>query len=313
MGGSWERALRFLVVALACLFAATQAHASVTLCVQIEAAAPERAGLDKLVRSELGRHPSHRLSQADCDSHLAVELFWLGKTRYLTLRIDQEVPLRYSLPNDRELEVRLAEGISRVLNSDPAYLAEDPSRLSAGERALRAVLVHGRNSYRLAFFEGVARTDTGFAFAPGLAFEVARGAGHYAVFARTALGYNSPRVRGDERALNVLGQAEVGAIYEFSPRAATSGYVGLSGGALLLRFAGRLDPNDATSAERFTTTGAMLSARAGVRLLRMYDFDCDVFATFVAPLFASKNPDSKLFGEGGVYTPLAQLGLAVGF
>lgn len=312
MGDGLGRTLGVLMGALACL-ASKPAHAVVTLCVQVEAPGSERVGLDKLVRSELGRHPSHRVSEANCDSQLAVELFSLAKTRYLTLRIDREVPLRYALQNERELEVRLAEGLSRVLNSDPAYLAEDPSRLSAGERALRGVLVHGKNSYRLGVFESVARTDTGFAFAPGLSFEVMRGAGHYAVFARTAAAYSLPTVGGDERALNVLAEAQVGALYEFAPRAATSGYVGLGVGALVLRFAGRLEANDASSVDRFTTAGAMLSARAGIRFFRVYDFDCDVFTAVVAPLFASKNPDSKLFGEGGAYTPLAELGVLVGF
>lgn len=306
-------ALRFALVLCACSFAAARAHAAVALCVEVKASAAEQAGFDKLLRSELGRHPSHRVSEAGCDSHLQAELFWLGKTRYLTLRIDREVPLRYALQSDRDLEVRLGEGVSRVLNSDPAYLAEDPSRLSASERATRAVLVHGSNSYRLAFFEAVARTDSGFAFAPGLNFEVARGSGHYGVFARTAVAYNVPRVRDDQRALNVLGQAEVGALYEFSPRTATSAYVGAGAGVLVLRFAGRVDPSDPKSIDYVTTTGAMLSARVGVRFLRLYDFDLDAFGAFVAPLFASKNPDSELFGRGGTYTPLAQFGLGVGF
>ncbi|HET9930710.1 MAG TPA: hypothetical protein VFQ35_08490 [Polyangiaceae bacterium] len=308
-----ERAARIIGASVMVCIAPVRAYASVALCVDIKASDAERAGFEKLVRSELARHPSHRVGETACDSRLEAELFWLGKSRYLTLRIDQEVPLRYTLQSDRDLEIRLSEGISRVLNSDPAYLAEDPSRLSAGERATRAVLVHGSNSYRLAFFEGMARTDNGLAFAPGLALEVARGSGHYSVFARSAVAYNSPRVGGDERALNVLGQAEVGALYEFAPRAVNSAYVGLSAGALLLRFAGRLEPSDPKSADAFTTAGAMLSARVGVRFLRIYDFDFDAFGAVVAPLFASKNPDSVLFGTSGAYTPVAELGLGVGF
>lgn len=304
--------LRLLVLG-AWVFSPARARAAVALCVDVKAGLAEQAGFEKLLRSELGRHPSHRVVATGCDSHLQAELFWLGKARYLTLRIDQEVPLRYALQSERDLDARLAEGVSRVLNSDPAYLAEDPSRLSAGERATRAVLVHGSNSYRLAFFEAAARTDTGLAFAPGLGFEVARGSGHYAVFARTAVAYNFPRVRDDQRALNVLGQAEVGALYELSPRAPTSAYVGLGAGALVLRFAGRVDPAEPKSIDNVTTTGAMLSARIGVRFLRIYDFDLDAFAAFVAPLFASKNPDSELFGAGGAYTPIAQFGLGVGF
>ncbi|MFZ5895739.1 MAG: hypothetical protein ACOY0T_32075 [Myxococcota bacterium] len=285
-----------------------------SLCLEVKTdVVANQAGFEKLVRSELARHPSHHVVEASCDSRLLVELFELGKSRFLTVRIDGEIPLRYTLSSERELEVRLAEGISRVLRNDPAYLAEAPTRLSSGERAVRAVLVHGVNNYRLAFFEAIARTDTGMAFAPGVGFELARSGGHFGIFVRTALAYSPPGVRGDQRSLNLLGQAEAGLTYEWWPRRGWTPYAGLSAGALALRFEGRVDPRDPNSQDGVMTTGAMLGARVGVRLLRLYDFDCDAFATLVAPLFATRNPDAELFGERGVYTPLAQLGLGVGF
>jgi hypothetical protein len=307
---------RCLLIAFAAAIAlawAGSARAAVSLCLEVKAAPSEVAAFDKLVRSELMRHPSHVLSNTACDSRLLVELFQLGKSRFLTVRIDGEIPLRYSLATEQELETRLTEGVSRVLGNDPAYLAEDPSRLSSGERAVRAVLVHGSNNYRLAFFETLARTDTGVAFAPGLAFELARGAGHFSIFARVGVAYSPRAVRGEERSLNLLGQGEAGVLYEWSPRASTSVYAGASAGALVLRFEGLVDPQDARSLDSVATTGAMLSLRAGVRFLRIYDFDCDVFGAVVAPLFATRNPDAELFGEKGTYTPLAQLGLGVGF
>ncbi|MGC4092957.1 MAG: hypothetical protein QM756_34740 [Polyangiaceae bacterium] len=221
--------------------------------------------------------------------------------------------MRYVLESERELVPRLSEGMSRVLGNDPAYLAEDPERLSGGERAVRAVLVHGTNSYRLAFFEAIARTDTGVAFAPGVALEMARGAGHFAIFARTSFGFNLATLRGDERSLKLLAQAEAGVYYDAAPRADTSFYAGLSAGALLLRFEGRVDPADARSNESVTAVGAMLSPRAGVRFLRTTDFNFDLFAALVAPIFATRNADAQLFGERGAYTPLAELGFGVGF
>lgn len=313
MSSSLNRGVCAFIGALFALTWSWVAGATVPLCLEVKADAAEQASFEKLVRSELGRHPGHRLATQECDSHLLAELFRVGNTRYLTLRIDAEIPLRYSFGTDRELEIHLSEGMSRVLRSDPAYLAEDPSRLSGTERAVRAVLVHGSNTYRLSFSENIARTDTGFAYAPGVAFEIGRGAGHFGVFAKTGIAYSLPSVRADERALNLLGRTEAGLAYEFAPRRTTSAYAAVSAGALLLRFQGRTDPADERSVDSVMTAGAMLAARVGVRFLRVYDFDCDAFASLVAPLFATKNPDSSLFGEHGTYTPIAELGLGVGF
>lgn len=302
-----------LCAALATSMFAPGVQAAVALCLEVKSDRGHESGFDKLVRSELGRHPSHRLSASDCESRLLVELFQLGGSRYLTLRIDGEIPLRYAVASDAELELRLAEGVSKVLGSDPAYLVEDPSRLSGTERAVRSVLVRGNNSYRLSLFETVARTDTGAAFAPGAAFELSRGADHFAIFARTALAGNPARIHGSERALRLLGQVNAGVTYEASARAATSAYGGLGAGLTLLRFEGRVEASDPDSLDRVDALGATLEARVGVRFLRLYDFDCDAFLIAALPLFATKNPDALLFGEDGAYTPFVQLGLGVGF
>jgi hypothetical protein len=302
----------FLVGSFALVWAAT-ARAEVSLCLEVKSDRDDKAAFEKLVRSELGRHPSHRASASDCESRLLVELFHLGGTRYLTVRIDGEIPLRYPVAGDAELEARLVDGVSRALGNDPAYLTEDPERLSSGERAVRSVLVRGNNVYRLSLFETMARTDTGAAFAPGAAFELSRGADHFSVFARTAVAGNPTQISGSERALRLLGQVDAGVTYEASSRASTSGYAGLGAGLTLLRFEGRVEESDPSSVERVNALGATLEARAGVRFLRMYDFDCDAFLIAAFPLFATKNPDALLFGESGIYTPFLQLGLGVGF
>ena len=306
----WLHALALCM--LCCLYAAP-AMAEVSLCLDVKSDRDDGPGFEKLVRSELGRHPSHRLSASTCDSRLSAELFHLGGTRYLTVRVDGEIPLRYPVASDTELEARLVDAVSRALGNDPAYLAEDPGRLSAGERALRSVLVRGQNSYRLALFETVVRTDTGAAFAPGAAFELWRGADRFGVFARAAMGGDLTRIHGSERALRLLGQVNAGLTYEAAARAATSAYAGLGAGLTLLRFEGRVDADSADSLDRVNALGATLEIRGGVRFFRLYDFDCDAFMIAALPLFATKNPDALLFGEKGIYTPFLQLGLGVGF
>lgn len=292
---------------------AAEALAEVPLCLEVKSDRDDGPGFEKLVRSELARHPSHRLAASGCDSRLSAELFHLSSTRYLTVRIDGEIPLRYPVASDAELEARLVDAVSRTLGNDPAYLAEDPTRLSGGERALRSVLVRGQNSYRLSLFETLVRTDTGAAFAPGAAFELSRGADHFGVFVRAAIAGNPTPIHGSERALRLLGQGSAGVSYEASARAATSAYLGLGAGLTLLRFDGRVEASDPNSLDRVNTLGATLEMRAGVRFLRLYDFDCDAFLIAALPLFASKNPDALLFGEKGVYTPFVQVGLGVGF
>jgi hypothetical protein len=309
---SWQRVVVCLAWLGAALLFPTAARAEVSLCLQVKSDADDARGFDKLVRSEIARHPSHRL-RADCESRLSAELFHLGATRYLTVRIDGEIPVRYAIADDAALELRLSDAISRVLRSDPAYLVEDPSRLSGTERLARSVLVRGHNRYRLALFETIVRTDTGSAFAPGFALEFARGADHVQVSARAGLAGSWSGVAGGERALRLLADFDVGFNYELSPRADTSAYAGLAAGLAMLRFEGRVEPGDATTLDRMSAIGGLLEFRVGARFFRLYDFDCDVFAIGALPLFATKDPDAQLFGDSGIYTPFAELGLAVGF
>jgi hypothetical protein len=181
------------------------------------------------------------------------------------------------------------------------------------ERATQAVLLRGTNTYRVALFQTLVRTDRRLAFAPGVAFELMRGAGHFQVFARAAFGGWPGPIAHSERVLRLLGQVDAGLLYEASARAMTSGYAGLGAGIAMLRFDGRVEAEDPASLEHVDAFGATLQARAGVRFLRVFDFDLDLFLIGVLPLFSTKNPDSALFGEDGVYTPFAQLGLGVGF
>ena len=306
-----RRWLRLLLCCFAVVLGAAPARAAVGLCLAVRSEGEQRAGFEELVRSEVARHRSHELS-ARCETRLLVELFHVASTRYLKVRVDGEIPIRNAVNEDAALEARLKDAISRALHSDPAYLAEDPSRLSSGERTLNS-LVHGHNSYRISLFEAVVRTDTGGAFAPGVGFELARGANQVQVWARSSLAGSWSGVAGSQRALRLLGGLDAGLNYELSPRAAASGYAGLGAGLVVLRFEGRLDPEDAATLDRLNTVGAVLELRLGARFFRLYDFDCDVFALGALPLFATKNPDAQLFGDGGVYTPFAQLGVAVGF
>jgi hypothetical protein len=275
--------------------------------------ASDKDGFEQLVRSEVGRHPSHHVVEKDCQSRLRVELFRTHGTRYLTVQLDGEIPDRSTLNQDSEVGPKLSESVSQVLGNDPMHLSEDPSKWSAMERASRSVLVRGANSYRLELFEVMARTDQNVAFAPGLGIGYARGADQWQVAARLHLAGDPTGISGSARALRLAAGMDVGVLWHASRRATTSGYLGAGAGLTALRFAGLLAPNDRDSVMDVTAFRPVVNLRAGVRFLRMYDFDADAFVQGSIPLWATKQVDDELWGKSGVWTPMLQVGVGVGF
>jgi hypothetical protein len=104
-----------------------------------------------------------------------------------------------------------------------------------------------------------------------------------------------------------------GVIYEASRRANASGYFGVGAGLVLLRLEGLVDPGDRDTASTVDFVGGTLNLRGGVRFLRLFDFDADVFAQLNLPLSTTKETDDPLWGDSGPYTPYLQLGVGVGF
>lgn len=289
------------------------AQAAVQLCVETRTESSDGEGWKKLVLSEVGRHPSHQLVEANCQSRLRVELFQTNGTRYLTVQLDGEVPDRTTIANDPEVGPKLAESITQVLRSDPMHLSEDPEKWSAMERASRSVMVRGTNTYRLELFETMARTDNNVAFAPGIGIGFARGADQWQVSARLHLAGDSSGISGTERALRLATGMDLGVIWQASRRAPTSGYLGAGAGLTVLRFAGLLDPNDKNSQTDLKAWRPVVNLRAGIRFLRIYDFDADAFIQGNIPLWATKQVDDDLWGKTGVWTPMLQVGVGVGF
>jgi hypothetical protein len=290
-----------------------QAHAAVTLCVETHTESSDSEGWRKLVLTEVARHPSHQVVDNDCQSRLRVDLFSASGSRYLTAQLDGEVPDRSAIANDAEVGPKLAESVAQVLRSDPMHLSEDPQKWSAMERASRSVLVRGMNTYRLELFETMVRTDTNLAFAPGIGIGFARGADQWQVSARLHLAGDWSGINGTDRALRLASGMDLGILWEASRKANTSGYLGAGAGLTVLRFAGLLDPNDKTSQVDLTAWRPVVNLRAGVRFLRIYDFDADAFVQGSIPLWATKQVDDDLWGKTGTWTPMLQVGVGVGF
>lgn len=301
-------------IAFACVWlVSAEAWASVALCLSVRSDVSGASGFESLVRSEVGKHKSHHLVDKGCDSRLNVESFETNGTRYLTVQLDGEVPERTAIKNPGELEPKLAEAVTAVLGSDPMHLASDPTRLSSIERAARSVLVRGMNTYRMELFETMMRTDKNIAFAPGLAVGFARGADQWQIHARLHFAGSPEEVRGTDRVLKIATGMDLGVIYETSRRSPTSAYLGAGAGLVLLRVSGLVDPADRRTEMAVDHLGATLNLRAGIRFLRLFDFDADAFVQGSIPTFATREVDDTLFGDDGIYTPFLQLGVGVGF
>jgi hypothetical protein len=174
-----------LTAALLVALAAPAAGAATTLCVEVRSDdAALGAGLRKLVLDEVAHYPSHSVVDRDwsdgrgssapdpagaaplCASRLAVELFQLAGQRYITARVNREVPVRFGVGKDNLAE-RLAAALRLALRNDPVHLATDPRELSAVQRAAHSILRRGHTRVRLELFQAIAGSDRGATFAPG--------------------------------------------------------------------------------------------------------------------------------------------------
>jgi hypothetical protein len=296
------RAACFLAIALL----APAAQAAIPLCVEVRADGDD-ASFRKLVDDELAHHPSHHVVTTGCLSGLAVELFTVAGARYLTARVNQEVPVRFAVRSARELEDKLSEALRQVLHHDPIYLAEDLPRLNAVWRAGANLIRRGTNRYRVELFEVVGSGGRNPVFASGGAFGVTRGVDHLQLFARVA-GAGSPRGLGDDRVvLRALVGADLGCLWEASARANTTFYLGGGVGIHYLRFEGKQDGRELAPVDMALFSVAV---RTGIRFLRFYAADLDLFAQLHLPLYKTADPDSTLLDA---YTPYVMVGLGVGF
>jgi hypothetical protein len=299
------RTALFIAVALLSLFCGAAAAAT-PLCLEVRADA-DSAGLRKLVEDELLHHPSHHLVAAGCASQLTVELFTAAGTRYLTARINQEVPVRFAVKGAREIDEKLTEALRQVLRNDPVYLAEDLSRLNAVWRSGANLVRHGSNRYRLELFELVGGGGANPVFASGGAFTVARGIDHVQVFARLEVAGSPSSRRDGAVTLRVLAGGDLGFLWEASARGNATVYLGPGVGLHYLRFEGWQNGAEVTPANALLFS---VAARAGARFLRFYGFDIDLYVQAHFPFYKTHDPDSTLIDA---YTPYAMLGLGVGF
>jgi len=297
---------RFSLLALALWSPLTSA--ATRLCLQVRAE-DDQESFEKLVRDELGRHPSHLVVDDDCQIRLLVELFDLKGVHYLTCRLDQQVPLRFTIKDLDDLSRQVSTAIAETLAHDPVQLATDITRYSAIQRAAHSVLKRGHNFWRFELYQGIGYGENNATFAPGGSIAIHRGADHWQIYTRIYFGGYPGRVYDNERILRIQTGADIGLSYEFNALSSFSFYASTGVGLQYMRFEGRLDPSDINSLENRNDFGPTFHTRLGARFLRIYDFDCDIFVHGYLPMFRG-NRDSLL---ERFYAPSVQIGLGVGF
>jgi hypothetical protein len=294
-----------------CLLLPRVARAEIPICAEVRAPAAERGGLEKLLKSEIARHPSHRLVESGCRATLVLELFEASGARYLTAQLDQEVPMRFPIRDAADLGDRVIDAVRLVLHNDPVYLTEDITHFSSLQRLGHSIGVAGRWQFRLEIFETISRAPNAV-FTPGLAVGATRGSGNWQVLGRLYGGGLPASVEGTSRMLQLDVGADVGLTYELFEKAFASPYLSGCLGGQFLRFAGRQKATDKSLLYQ-GRLGLTASARAGVRFFRWHAFDLDVFVQGYLPLFLTRDPDGLLFSDAGLYTPSLQAGVGVGF
>src|SRR5262245_19067562 len=102
-------------VAFAIAMFSLTARARVRVCVHVETGRADEHEFERLVRTEVDRHPTHQAVAERCEAHLTVEHIWLGAemggAQELTGRLDGEVPHRDPIGSDG-----LAKALERLLS-----------------------------------------------------------------------------------------------------------------------------------------------------------------------------------------------------
>jgi hypothetical protein len=294
-----------LVPALPCL-------GQVTLCVDVHADEGERESLRRLVNEEVAHHPTHKVVESGCAARLAVELLTVGGRRHLTARVNEEIPVRYEADDAKDVSRRLTDAIALVLHNDPVYLSESLDHQTAFQRFGESIK-RGHNLWRVEVFQSLANGDGNLAQAPGLAVAMTRGSGHWQVGARVyGGGWPAAGMLG-RRDLRAMMGFDAGLTWEASEKGAATFYSSAGAGLQYLRFEGLLESGGQRFKDHVDQVGLALWLRAGVRVFRWHDYDLDVWAAGYLPCFKTNDPDSELFGGKGAYTPMAQMGIGVGF
>jgi hypothetical protein len=258
-------------------------------CVQVEAPAAERETLQRVVETEMDRHPTHRAAKDDCQGFLTVEVLDLGahEGKWLTARINSQVPQREHIGSDGV--VPAVERLLRVvLHNDPLVLT-GPGSQRWLERQRQALRVRSSMQWGAEIYQLAARLGPGVALS-GAALSLRREADSLYIGARAGAAFDvsSP---GARLTMRWQFDAQLEAGWYANPVATTTFFASALLGGTHQRFEGPapLDGPDASGAA--TNIGVSIGARAGVETLRASDIRLLAFIQVQAPAFVSRDDD----------------------
>ncbi len=269
------RILALAVVLIACFERSAAAAGQVTTCVTVEAVADDRAALLHLVENEVARHPSHRVSHEACATHLRVELLDLHGDRFLTGRVDGEIPQRIAVEgrDGRALESAVSELLRIVLGNDPVVLHAPGEQSFFSARVLE---LKDRATFQPGVLVGFTREVSVWQL------------GIEALFAQRLNGHAG---RLD---LDTLGRLQVtGALY-FSKQADVSGFTGLSLGLGYQRFTGPRGAGLGRGDGEYSAIGPGVAFRLGLELFRATTTRVTVFAEAFVPMFVASDEETEI-------------------
>jgi hypothetical protein len=286
-----------------------RAQGMVDTCVKVVTSRSDAAELERLVKSEVARHPTHVVVERDCRTTLEVELVEIAEGRFLTGRIGSQVPYRVRIEGKDGLVPALEELLRVVLHNDPVTL-EGPKQQSFLAASVDQLRRRGHNLYGLEAFEWIAPVGGSLEQLPGGALRIRREVASFFVGLRMGGAF---RVEGRRR-LELRPMAEVAVHAEvglFASSAADSTfYASALVGIEHQRYAGPAPLLGEGATGDALATGLSLGLRGGVELLRTTDVRFDLFLQALVPAFVAHDID------GGVihaWVPSATIGGGVAF
>lgn len=284
-----------MLCTLAALLCTSKAYAQsrIGTCVRVNVPSDEDAeGFRQLVRSEVNRHRTHQAVEEGCMSHLLVEVFRVGKDRYVTGRMNAEVPYRTEVQGEGHppLEAAVEEVLTVVLHNDPVRL-RGPGGDSGLVGWLGTLRRKGLSMWGVDLYEMGVYANGDVYFVPGAGLMLSREAGPWQVSLGAAAGADLQGQRSSIRLATLL-RVEAQLAYYFSEDGSTSFYTMGLFGLLHQRFDGPVDGGSYRDEQ--SASGAAAGVRAGVELLRETDTRMHLFVEGSAPLFSATSEDVGL-------------------
>jgi hypothetical protein len=307
------RHLRIVAFVLAVALSRTPsafAGGQVATCVSVDGPASDSGALERLVTTEVDRHPSHRATGEPCDTHLRVELIEVQGDRFLTGRLDGEVPQRVPVEgkDGRALASAVGELLRIVLGNDPVVLHTPGEQSFFGARVLELKDL-GRNTIDFAVLETASLVTERATFLPGLRVGFTREVSRWQVGIEATF---SQRLTSHPGTLDLDGlvRLELAGTLFFSKDADVAGFGGATLGLTYQRYRGPRAADFGGGDGEYSAVGPSLGLRTGVEIFRSTSTRATLFVEGHLPMFVANDEETEIVDT---WAPGISLGAAVRF